>query len=54
VTVASGSVPEVEAFCARWDMSVECTPLEAAAVLVVEGPALPVQGFTEITSMYRR
>ncbi len=45
---------EVEAFCARSDLAVECTPVEGAAVLVVEGPALPVQGFAEITSMYRR
>jgi hypothetical protein len=30
------------------------TAAGAHAVLVVQGPPLPVRGFVEITSMYRR
>ena len=55
VTVADGAVPEVERFCALWDMTAERTaPAEGRwAVLRVDGPVLPVMGFAEITDMYR-
>ena len=56
VTVADGAVPEVEAFCARRQLTVQRSARGGGrwAVLVVEGGALSVQGFTEITGMYRR
>ena len=56
VTVADGAVPEVEAFCARRGLTVQRSGRSDGrwAVLVVEGGALSVQGFTEITGMYRR
>jgi hypothetical protein len=56
ITVADRDVAEVEAFCAQWDMSVRRTgPSDRGwAVLMVEGAALPVRGFTEITVLYRR
>jgi hypothetical protein len=55
ITIADHAVPEVEEFCARWNMTAERTaPADGRfAVLRVDGPALPVQGFTEITGMYR-
>jgi hypothetical protein len=52
ITVAESAQPEIERFCARWDMSVE-RPARGT-IVVIEGPALPVEGFTEITAMYRR
>ena len=56
ITVADRDVAEVEAFCAQWDVAVRRTGRSdpSWAVLIVEGPALPVRGFTEITAMYRR
>ncbi|HEY7622973.1 MAG TPA: hypothetical protein VH834_24575 [Solirubrobacteraceae bacterium] len=56
ITVAERDVPEVETFCARWDMTVRRTSGDDGrwVVLIVEGRALPVRGFTEITAMYRR
>jgi hypothetical protein len=56
ITVAERDVAEVEAFCARWDMAVRRTAgnLGRWILVVVEGPALSVRGFTEITAMYRR
>jgi hypothetical protein len=55
ITVAEADVPEVEAFCANWNMTVRRTNNVHGrwAVLVVEGRALPVRGFTEITALYR-
>jgi hypothetical protein len=56
ITVLPDRVREVAAFCARWEMTVRRTG-EAAGpwtVLIVEGDALPVRGFAEITGMYRR
>jgi hypothetical protein len=50
ITVADSAMPEVERFCAGWAMTVE----REGGVAVIEGPALVVEGFTEITSMYRR
>ena len=56
ITVARSDVAQVEAFCAGWGMTVRRVPRGqgARAALIVEGPALPVRGFTEITAMYRR
>jgi uncharacterized protein YfaP (DUF2135 family) len=55
ITVATAAVSELHAFCARWQMTLRRSARgERWAVLVVEGPALPVQGLTEITGMYRR
>jgi hypothetical protein len=55
ITVAEADVAEVEAFCADWKMTVRRNGAVHGpwAVLVVEGRALPVRGFTEITAMYR-
>ena len=56
ITVASSDVAQVQAFCAGWGMTVRRVPRGDGpwAVLIVEGPALPVRGFTEITALYRR
>jgi hypothetical protein len=56
ITVSNAHVPEVQAFCAEWDMTVTASASRDArhAVLVVQGRQLPVRGFIEITSMYRR
>jgi hypothetical protein len=56
ITVAERDVAEVEGFCARWNMAVRRTAgkLGPWLVLVVEGPALHVRGFSEIPAMYRR
>ena len=56
MNVGAAHVGEIEAFCAHWDLTVwRATPRGSArAVLVIEGRELPVRGFTEITSMYRR
>ena len=54
--VPNAHVPEVQAFCADWNMTVRASPSQDGrhAVLVIEGRPLPVRGFSEITSMYRR
>jgi hypothetical protein len=52
LTIADNAMPEVEKFCAGWDITVERPARGTLAV--IEGPALPVQGFSEITAMYRR
>ena len=56
ITVANSQVAQVEEFCAGWSMTVRRVPHSDArwAAVVVEGAALPVRGFTEITAMYRR
>jgi len=56
MNVGAAHVDEIETFCARWDMTVwRATPNGGTrAVLVIEGRELPIRGFTEITSMYRR
>jgi len=56
ITVAAAAVPEVEVFCARRGLRVlRSVPSGvSSAVLVVEGDPLPIQGFAEITSLYRR
>jgi hypothetical protein len=53
VAVARSSADEVEAFCERWDLAVERTERDdgSRVVLLIEGRALPVRGFTEITGM---
>lgn len=55
VTVADAAVPEVQRFCASWAMTARRSELSnrRQAVLRVDGPVLPVTGFTEITEMYR-
>jgi hypothetical protein len=50
IAIAATALSEVERFCARWAMTVH----RDGGVAVIEGPALMVEGFTEITSMYRR
>jgi hypothetical protein len=56
VTVADGDVAQVMQFCARWGLAVQRTARGDGrwAVLIIEGRALPVRGFTEVTAMYRR
>jgi hypothetical protein len=56
ITVSNAHVPEVQAFGAEWDMTITAGASRDArhAVLVVQGRQLPVRGFIEITSMYRR
>jgi hypothetical protein len=56
ITVAPHLVDEVERFCARWEMTVERVPVDDVSwvVLYIDGPALPVEGFSAITRMYRR
>ncbi|MDA0162247.1 hypothetical protein OM076_18385 [Solirubrobacter ginsenosidimutans] len=54
LTVVAEHLPEVETFCARWDMRVERlgggTKWQS---IRVDGPRLPVLGFAQITSLYR-
>jgi hypothetical protein len=52
VTVSDGALPEVERFCAGWEMTVE-RPARGR-VAVVEGPARTVEGFAAIVAMCRR
>jgi hypothetical protein len=55
VTVAEREWSEVATFCAAWGLTARRVRGDGRlAVLVVEGPAMPVRGFTEITAMYRR
>jgi hypothetical protein len=56
VTVAHAAVEEVARFCAGWGLTIQRHQRRNGpwALLVVEGPALPVQGFSEITAMCRR
>ena len=56
VTVAEREVPEIELFCSRWGLDARRAARNDGrrAVLIVEGPAMPVRGFTEMTAMYRR
>jgi hypothetical protein len=55
ITVAEPHVAEVERFCENWQLSVERIGNGAGRwiVLRVAGRALPVEGFAEITGMYR-
>jgi hypothetical protein len=56
ITVAERHLAEIEAFCARWDMIAGRLPADEPgwARLYVDGPVLPVEGFSAITGMYRR
>jgi hypothetical protein len=56
VTVAERELPEIELFCSRWGLAARRAARNDGrrAVLIVEGPAMPVRGFTEMTAMYRR
>jgi hypothetical protein len=53
ITVARDAVNEVREFCARWGMGVETIAANdwRRAILIVEGGALQVRGFTEIAAM---
>jgi hypothetical protein len=51
IRMADAAYPEVELFCANWGMTVERA---SRGIAVIEGPARVVEGFTEITAMYRR
>lgn len=53
VIAADEHVEQIEAFCARWDMTVQRLKGTDSTVLIIEGRELPVRGFTEITAMYR-
>jgi hypothetical protein len=52
IKIAESAWAEVTRFCASWGMTVE-RPARGT-IAIVEGPALAVEGFAEITSMYRR
>jgi hypothetical protein len=52
LTIADNAMAEVRRFCGHWGMTVE-RPARGT-VAVIKGPALAVEGFTEITAMYRR
>jgi hypothetical protein len=56
VIVADAVLPELERFCASWQMTLRRSPRAdgASSVVHVDGPALPVQGLFEIAAMYRR
>ena len=49
LTIADDAMPQIERFCAEWDMAVERRA--GGTVAVIEGPELAVRAFTEI---YRR
>jgi hypothetical protein len=51
LTIADAALPEVEKFCASWAMTVE-RPARGV-ITVIEGPARVVEGFAEITAMFR-
>jgi hypothetical protein len=51
IRIVDAAYPEIERFCANWAMAVERA---SRGIAVVEGPARVVEGFTEITAMYRR
>jgi hypothetical protein len=52
LTISDSALPEVEKFCAGWAMSVE-RPARGL-ITVIEGPARVVEGFAEITALFRR
>ena len=56
ISVADRVVPELEAFCSKWAMTIARSHRgnDGRIVLEVQGPILPVQGFAEMTAMYRR
>lgn len=50
VPVAASALPELEKLCAAWGMTMDLR----ATVAVIEGPALAVEGFAEVTQKFRR
>jgi hypothetical protein len=56
ISVADSVVPELEAFCSKWAMTIARFHRGNGdwTVLEVQGPILPVQGFAEIAATYRR
>ncbi|HEY6887458.1 MAG TPA: hypothetical protein VI300_06755 [Solirubrobacter sp.] len=55
LTVVADHIAEVETFCARWNMRVDRLGGGTKwASIRVEGPRLPVIGFAEITTLFRR
>ena len=50
LSIARAALDEVERFNAKWDMTVE----RRGAAVVIEGPALAVEGSAAITAIYRR
>ncbi len=56
VAVTERLVPDVEAFCARWNLGVRVRPADTGhwAVLRVDGPSLPVEGLAAVIELYRR
>ena len=52
LTISDAALPEVEKFCANWAMTVE-RPARGL-ITVIEGPARVVEGFAEITALFRR
>jgi hypothetical protein len=55
LAVAERLVPEIEAFCARWNLGVRVRPADAQrwAVLRVDGPSLAVEGLAAVIELYR-
>jgi hypothetical protein len=55
VNIAEAHVPEFERFCAGWRLAVHHVGRGRRwVVLLVDGPALAVEGLAAITGMYRR
>ena len=52
ITIDDTALPDVEAVCANWAMTVE-RPARGR-ITVIEGPAGVVEGFTDIASLFRR
>jgi len=52
ITIDDTALPDVEAVCANWAMTVE-RPARGR-ITVIEGPARVVEGFTEVASLFRR
>ncbi len=54
LSVKDRLVPEVEAFCERWDLGVRVKPAGHWSVLRVDGPSLPIEGLAAVIELYRR
>ena len=52
LTIDDTALPDVEAVCANWAMTVE-RPARGR-ITVIEGPARVVEGLAEIASLFRR
>ena len=53
VTVADNALGEIERVCEEWALSVG-RPAARGSLVLVEGPARVVEGFTEIVALLRR